>query len=233
MLETGIGTSYERQAGLYDSLAAFYPLDGSIDLLAGIGSSPALSQSGSNDDVALATDGAFTGAQVLTGHKLLAVSDDVLAPTGAFSVAAHIHCTDSGDHSYYFSLGGGRFYGRLDSDNDITCRLPLENAVSTFPIDVDGWDFADEWKHLVLTWAGDGSGTPTNAAFKMYLNGSEIFTDDYTNEPLSPSGNSASIGYANSVHLDGIIRHFGVWNGRALSADDVTLLYNGGDPLRL
>lgn len=74
------------------------------------------------------------------------------------------------------------------------------------------------WHHAVVTWqASDGE-------FKLYVNGSLVSTVTNT---VSLGNTSLWVGYGTFAYHNGAIDEVGFWS-RALSADEVSLLYNSG-----
>lgn len=79
------------------------------------------------------------------------------------------------------------------------------------------------FKHIVVVYSDSGD------TVTYYVNGSSLGTTALTANPTD-GANDLRIGRrggATDMHADGIIDEVGLWN-RALTADEVTSLYNGG-----
>jgi hypothetical protein len=94
------------------------------------------------------------------------------------------------------------------------------------------------WVHLGLVF--DGSGADNAARLKLYVDGSYVAFDSWTG--TIPAAIPAKQGdgsdifcignyYGTDEPFDGKIKQFALY-GRALSADEMAMLYNGGTPLK-
>ena len=101
------------------------------------------------------------------------------------------------------------------------------NISSGYPFESGGTASVNTWHHAVLTF--DGSST----TMKGYLDGTSIATDSSAGTQLvTPEANSLGvIGNVGSFtrSFNGLIDEVAIFSS-ALSASDVTILYNGGNP---
>ena len=89
------------------------------------------------------------------------------------------------------------------------------------------------WHHYVYTVAGGGSGNENTST--MYRDGSVIGTVTATNTYVAPNDNvnlGGGWGGGNTYNLDGSLDEVAFWSS-ALSADEVTAIYNSGAPIDL
>lgn len=92
----------------------------------------------------------------------------------------------------------------------------------------NSWDNADaatliplgEWTHLAGVYDG--------ATMKIYLNGAEVLSVDWANEPAQPE-DPLTIGYSGYIHakFKGTLDEVGVFN-KPLSADDIVAIMDNG-----
>jgi|ETN07SMinimDraft_1059922.scaffolds.fasta_scaffold41537_2 hypothetical protein len=120
-----------------------------------------------------------------------------------------------------FSRSGTKFEGGV-RDNQGDWLYPLS---STTPSAGGGW------YQVVLTF--DGTGSSTEYA-KLYINGSIEDTESSSAHTLNSQTTEVSIGAkynsGSSNHYNGQIDEVAFWN-EALTANEITALYNSGSPL--
>lgn len=113
--------------------------------------------------------------------------------------------------------GGATFIGAVRDNNNSNWQEPE----STTNPDPDGG-----WYHIVLTFASSVS--------RLYVNGSQenvVSSSGYaTNEQTTPVSIGAKYNDGDSNNYDGQIDNVAFWN-EALTANEITALYNSGSPL--
>lgn len=120
---------------------------------------------------------------------------------------------NSGASGKWYSLGGGIVTGQFSFLVDNGTNARFVSASSYTP---------GNWYHVV--------GVRDGTTLRLYVNGSSVGT--YTNTDVDDDLSNTStfyIGRHNSTgrFTDGVVDEVGIWS-RALSASDVTALYNSG-----
>ena len=125
--------------------------------------------------------------------------------------AAFAHETDSSNtQECYISVGGILYWGLL-TGGSYDFEVTSDSSIGT-----------GAWVHVVLVDTGSNQ--------YMYINGSQqTDTGSFSGSWTNFTG-TFKIGYwpRNSWYADSNIDEFVIWKGAALSASDVTDLYNGG-----
>jgi len=186
-------------------------------------------------DAAGGSEGTISGATVNTAGKINKCysfdGDDYVSgvyniPTGSFSISGWFNLSGSGDRVIY----GGRNSG----DNDPICEVLVtggklelrqrtdDGATSGFV--THGTTLSSStWYHFVATY--DSS----IGAQKLYLNNGTPATGSFSG---TWTNNAVHMGKddRDGNNFNGLIDELGIWN-RALTATEVSNLYNGGDGL--
>lgn len=165
------------------------------------------------------------GAGGLTTSSKIEVADHAsLNMTSAVSFAFWCNTTSTGGQYHTFIAKGNAngYIMRVDGANSkyemyLKLGATLRNVKSATTI-VNG-----SWKHIVGTY--DGS------TMKIYVDGSLSNSASFSGSIATTSavlgiGHDITDG-GNNVHLIGAIDEVGIWS-RALTSDEVSLLYNGG-----
>ncbi|MFO7969946.1 MAG: LamG domain-containing protein, partial [Candidatus Izemoplasmatales bacterium] len=118
------------------------------------------------------------------------------------------------------TTGGYAFY--IDDDTPFVLRAYTFSGITTITPSTESL-IAGEWYHAVMTYNG--------SVIKLYINGvlNNTGTQAYTqsNKNITLGSDDANTG---DDFYDGIIDEVGIWS-RALTSDEVSDLYNGGDGL--
>ena len=142
--------------------------------------------------------------------------------------------TDNSDEATVLGHSGTVNSKRLwfDSDGD---RLSIESEQNS-QIGYAAVTAATNWRHYVITWAGQDSGN--HAQPIIYEDGSAISTShgnfgvsDGKDFVVNQIGGGGSEG-VNTFEFKGLLYQIGIWDV-TLDADAVTAIYNSGTPIPL
>lgn len=213
-----------------DELVALYKFDSGEELTDSSGNSHTLTEIGSPSQ----TTGKWGMCCSLDGDDAYsAVDDSQLKPTGAFSMGGWFK-TDDVDNakfliqSYSASTNRAGIFIRISSSN-VLHGDSNRNTGNTSGVDYEGIDSTatvtdGQWHHAVFTW--DGS------YLNLYLDGEVAGTPvAWTYAPGYAASNYFRIGARSNTGSDtyyfvGQLDEMFLLNGKALSADEVSDLYN-------
>lgn len=146
-----------------------------------------------------------------------------LYPTEAITVSAWIYGTNwAGDAGFNTILGSASGLGfHVDASGYLSLYIPFTGQGFKF-IQSSTTMNQNQWYLVGFTY--------NRTKLKLYINGSEAASADYTYTMNMNSANPTSLGDENSGNLryfNGYLDEVGFW-GRALSAAEFTQLWNGG-----
>lgn len=181
------------------------------------------------------TTGVFGGGVVMgTNDAYSAVNHADFKPTSAFSVstwfkrAATGSCVISQSYSYNPNVAG--WYVAIRSDNTVQFLSGKNNgtvAGTNYQVINGTTNVCDNVWHLI-TCVWDGS------YLRLYVDGvSDNTAVSWANAPAYATTTYVRIGCNNVTGTDtnfitGYLDDYAVWNGKALSAEEIAYLYNGG-----
>ena len=168
------------------------------------------------------------GAGGMTTASKIQVADNAsLSPTSEISISCWVNISSSGNYHTFVAKGNVAQYifrveaptGKYELYLKLGGTLRVVRSTSTIS--------TGTWVHLVATY--DGS------TMTMYVNGTSEGTASFsgsigTGSAVLGIGHDITDGGSN-VHMLGAIDEVGMWS-RALTAGEVTSLYNGGTGLQ-
>ncbi len=162
-------------------------------------------------------DGASNGDYV----SVSAASD--LSISGDCSISAWFNPSSVSGYSYIFSLTDGRSTGADRAFGLNGAQMVANTYASGYNLPFTHTAIAvGNWYHAVVVF--------TSGTARMYLNGSDLGTKSMTTGTIAYS--QTVIGgmlYNSGYHFEGLIEDVAVFDA-ALSADDITKIYNGTAP---
>jgi len=227
---TNTSVTNNNQSSLLTGLVAYYKLDHTSG-------TTATDEIGSNDG----TEGgtvtedqaeAISGRSVLfsnTGYFDMGNTED-LSVGGEGSISVWVYCVSDPTTSANNLVGKINFttdregyhiwlYG---TTAPYTIRAQIASSSARDQFEHTTTLTTGQWYHIVYTWSDNDN------IHKLYLNGGEPITDAFTLTPVT-NVNNFRIGRNDYGSMVGsYVDEVGVWS-RALTADEITELYNGGN----
>jgi hypothetical protein len=214
---------------LTDNILAYWKLDnngsGGVSLVDSTGNSNTLTNNGG---VPLGGGIINNGAVFTETAKYLSTPSGLFPLTDqrTYSGWVRFNNTPTG-YQFVFVQGGTSDFQAvsplyIESDGTVSSIFTTSNGSWTNFLFTSIVPSANTWHHFTTTF--DGS------VAKLYWNGSEVGTSEYTGSILAPDNDFFALGFYpafGELGLDGNIDEVGIWN-RALSAAEVTELYNVG-----
>jgi hypothetical protein len=215
---------------LTDNLLAYWKLDnngsGGVSLVDSTGNGNTLTNNGG---VALG-DGKINGGSAYSGTGSYLQTGAGFAPLAGektYSGWVRFNNTPTG-YQFVFMQGGTSDYQSvnpfyIENNGTVTSIFTTLNGGWTNTLLTEIIPTEDTWHHFATTFNG--------SVGKLYWNGVEVASSDYTESIPAADNDFFGLGaYPSTTDwaLDGNIDEVGIWN-RALSAAEVTALYNGGD----
>ena len=184
---------------------------------------------GASPQLSVSEDGDFTFGDAQHGASDSAYTMHWWVKTKLFSQNVTLCSKLNGSDTVILvrTFSGTFSWTQGQGSNNVTKSLSLNSS------------YDDEWTHIAITYAGLSASEMGNAtaqaAMKVYVNGKRQSTSDTatgsgyggmdgTNQKLNLSGFNGP--YDNGNAASGGLQEFGVWSGKALSAEEVAALYD-------
>lgn len=142
----------------------------------------------------------------------------------AWSISAWYNLDVVGNYQELFTAGSNlQVYFRPKAGNQVALELYVNGSTRLFETQQNGnFSPIQTWIHSVIS-------VDTNGTSVMYINGSSIHSANGVPQPTTVSNPVISCFNGASNFLDGKVDEFALFN-TALSASDVTAIYNSGTP---
>ena len=162
-----------------------------------------------------------------TDDYILVPDSSSIEPQEAITISAWIYADDISTNQYYQIFrkedGSNRILFSFQNYGTVLAWGLNTGAYEELDVSISDTDYEGQWVHLVATYDG--------ADKKLYRNGVQIGTVQDTDGLTTGGSADACIGCGSfsGEYFDGLIDEFMIFD-RALSADQISHLYNSGTP---